>query len=155
MKGSQKIIDVLNTLLAGELTAMDQYFIHSRMYEDFGLSKLEERIAHEMQDETDHADQMIKRILFLEGLPNLTVREPINIGHTVPEMLQKDLDLEYSVVKALKSAIALCEQEQDYETRVILVKQLEDTELDHTYWLEQQLGLIDKMGLPNYLQAMM
>ena len=155
MKGSQKIIDVLNTLLAGELTAMDQYFIHSRMYEDFGLSKLEERIAHEMQDETDHADQMIKRILFLEGLPNLTVREPINIGHTVPEMLQKDLDLEYSVVKALKSAIALCEQEQDYETRVILVKQLEDTELDHTYWLEQQLGLIDKMGLENYLQAMM
>ncbi|OUR89426.1 bacterioferritin [Methylophaga sp. 42_8_T64] len=155
MKGSQKIIDVLNTLLAGELTAMDQYFIHSRMYEDFGLSKLEERIAHEMQDETDHADQMIKRILFLEGLPNLTVREPINIGHTVPEMLQKDLDLEYSVVKALKSAIALCEQEQDYETRVILVKQLEDTELDHTYWLEQQLGLIDKVGLENYLQAMM
>ena len=155
MKGSQKIIDVLNTLLAGELTAMDQYFIHSRMYEDFGLSKLEERIAHEMQDETDHADQMIKRILFLEGLPNLTVREPINIGHTVPEMLQKDLDLEYSVVKALKSAIALCEQEQDYETRVMLVKQLEDTELDHTYWLEQQLGLIDKMGLENYVQAMM
>jgi len=155
MKGSQKVIDVLNTLLAGELTAMDQYFIHSRMYEDFGLSKLEERIAHEMQDETDHADQMIKRILFLEGLPNLTVREPINIGHTVPEMLQKDLDLEYSVVKALKSAIALCEQEQDYETRVILVKQLEDTELDHTYWLEQQLGLIDKMGLENYVQAMM
>jgi len=155
MKGSQKVIDVLNTLLAGELTAMDQYFIHSRMYEDFGLSKLEERIAHEMQDETDHADQMIKRILFLEGLPNLTVREPINIGRTVPEMLQKDLDLEYSVVKALKAAIALCEQEQDYETRVMLVKQLEDTELDHTYWLEQQLGLIDKMGLENYTQAMM
>jgi len=155
MKGNPKVIDILNSLLASELSAMDQYFIHSRMYEDWGLTKLYERIGHEMEDETGHADALIKRILFLEGLPNLTVREPIQIGRTVPEMLQKDLDLEYSVVKALKAAIAICEQEQDYETRVILVKQLEDTELDHTYWLEQQLGLIDKMGLENYLQAMM
>lgn len=155
MKGSQKIIDVLNSLLAGELTAMDQYFIHSRMYEDWGLGKLHERIAHEMEDETGHADQMIKRMLFLEGTPNLSKREPLNVGSTVPEMLQKDLELEYSVVKALKSAIALCETEQDYETRAMLVQQLEDTELDHTYWLEKQLGLIDKMGLQNYLQAMM
>jgi len=155
MKGSNKVIDVLNDLLAGELTAMDQYFVHSRMYDDWGLSKLFERIGHEMEDETGHADAMIKRILFLEGKPNLTKRDPLNIGSTVPEMLQSDLDLEYSVVKNLKAAIALCETEQDYETRAMLVKQLEDTEEDHAYWLEKQLGLIDKIGLQNYLQSVM
>lgn len=155
MKGKQSIIDVLNSLLAGELSAMDQYFIHSRMYDDWGLSKLFERIGHEMEDETGHADQMIKRILFLEGTPNMVKREALNIGATVSEMLKSDLDLEYSVVKNLKAAIALCEIEQDYETRAMLVRQLEDTEEDHAYWLEQQLGLIDKIGLENYLQAMM
>jgi len=155
MKGKQSIIDVLNSLLAGELSAMDQYFIHSRMYDDWGLSKLYERIGHEMEDETGHADQMIKRILFLEGMPNMVQREALNIGTTVPEMLKSDLNLEYSVVKNLKAAIALCENEQDYETRAMLVRQLEDTEEDHAYWLEQQLGLIDKIGLENYLQAMM
>lgn len=154
MKGSQKVIDLLNTLLAGELTAMDQYFIHSRMYEDWGLTRLANRIAHEMQDETDHADQMIKRILFLEGSPDLTHREPLHVGRTVPEMLQNDLNLEYAVIKALREGIALCEAEGDYETRKMLVQQLEDTELDHTHWLEQQLGLIEKMGLANYQQAM-
>jgi len=155
MKGSNKVIDVLNELLAGELTAMDQYFVHSRMYEDWGLSKLYERIGHEMEDETGHADAMIKRILFLEGTPNLSKRDPLKLGSTVPEMLQSDLDLEYSVVKNLKAAIALCETERDFETRAMLVKQLEDTEEDHAYWLEKQLGLIDKIGLQNYLQAMM
>jgi len=155
MKGKQSIIDVLNSLLAGELSAMDQYFIHSRMYDDWGLSKLYERIGHEMEDETGHADQMIKRMLFLEGTPNMVKREALNIGTSVPEMLKSDLDLEYSVVKNLKAAIALCEIEQDYETRAMLVRQLEDTEEDHAYWLEQQLGLIDKIGLENYLQAMM
>ncbi len=154
MKGSQKVIDLLNNLLAGELTAMDQYFIHSRMYEDWGLTRLYNRIAHEMQDETDHADQMIKRILFLEGMPNLAHREPLNVGHSVIEMLQNDLDLEYAVVDNLRNGIALCEEEGDYDTRQMLLKQLEDTELDHTHWLEQQLGLIKKMGLENYLQAM-
>ena len=154
MKGSPKVIDLLNTLLAGELTAIDQYFIHSRMYEDWGLKRLYDRIAHEMQDETDHADQMIKRLLFLEGTPDLTTREPLHVGRTVPEMLQNDLDLEYAVVKNLREGIALCEAENDFETRKMLLQQLEDTELDHTHWLEQQLGLIDRMGLPNYLQAM-
>jgi len=155
MKGKQSIIDVLNSLLAGELSAMDQYFIHSRMYDDWGLSKLYDRIGHEMEDETGHADQMIKRILFLEGTPNMVKRDALNIGSTVPEMLKSDLDLEYSVVKNLKAAIALCETERDYETRAMLVRQLEDTEEDHAYWLEKQLGLIDKIGLENYLQAMM
>jgi bacterioferritin len=154
MKGSQKVIDLLNNLLAGELTAMDQYFIHSRMYEDWGLTRLYNRIAHEMQDETDHADQMIKRILFLEGTPNLVNREPIHVGRTVEEMLKNDLKLEYQVVDNLRAGIALCESEGDYDTRKMLLQQLEDTELDHTYWLEQQLGLIEKMGLANYQQAM-
>jgi bacterioferritin len=124
------------------------------MYEDFGLTRLYNRIAHEMQDETDHADQMIKRILFLEGTPNLVTRDPIHVGRDVPEMLQNDLNLEYQVVKNLRDGIALCEAEGDFETRQMLLKQLEDTELDHTYWLEQQLGLIERMGLANYQQAM-
>lgn len=155
MKGSQKVIDVLNDLLAGELTAVDQYFIHSRMFEDMGLNKLYERLDHEREEETDHADQMIKRILFLEGKPNLAKREPLNVGSTVPEMLQNDLDVEYTVIKNLKAAIALCEQELDFETRAMLVKQLEDSEEDHAYWLEKQLGLIDKIGLQNYIQSQM
>lgn len=155
MKGSPKVIAVLNELLAGELTAIDQYFIHSRMYEDWGLNKLYERLDHEREEETEHADQMIRRILFLEGVPNMATREPLNIGSDTPEMLKNDLELEYSVIKNLKAAIALCETEQDYETREILVKQLEDSEEDHAYWLEKQLGLIDKIGLPNYLQSQM
>jgi len=155
MKGEKKVIDILNVLLASELSAMDQYFIHSRMYDDWGLTKLYERIGHEMEDETGHADSLIRRILFLEGVPCLTTREPIKVGTTVPEMLKNDLDLEYAVVKALKSAIAECEDMKDFETRAMLVQMLEDTEEDHAYWLEKQLGLIDKIGLQNYLQSQM
>lgn len=155
MKGSDQVIAELNHLLAGELTAIDQYFVHSRIYEDMGLDKLYERLDHEREEETDHADQMIKRILFLEGHPDLATREPLNVGKTVSEMLQNDLNVEYSVIKNLKAAIALCESEQDYETRAMLVKQLEDSEEDHAYWLEKQLGLIDKIGLQNYLQSQM
>ena len=155
MKGKKTVIDTLNLLLAGELSAIDQYFIHSRMYHDWGLNKLYEKISHEMQDETGHADRLIRRILFLEGTPNMLKRDPLHIGADVPSMLKNDLDLEYAVVKALKSSIALCEQEQDYETRSMLVDLLEDTEQDHAYWLEKQLGLIDKIGLQNYLQSMM
>ncbi len=153
MKGNSKVIKTLNSLLAGELAAIDQYFIHSRMYEDWGLKKLYERIDHEREEETGHADQMIRRLLFLQGVPEMSKREPLHIGKDVPEMLRNDLDLEYRVIKNLKAAIALCEQEQDYETRAMLVKQLEDSELDHAYWLEQQLGLIERIGLPNYLQS--
>lgn len=155
MKGNDKIIAVLNDLLQGEMTAVDQYFIHSRMYEDWGLNELYERIAHETEEEMQHADAIMKRMLFLEGTPDLSKREPLNIGKTVPEMLQSDLDLEYKVVGDLKAAIALCEQEQDYITREMLEKLLDDTEEDHAYWLEKQLGLIDKVGLQNYQQSMM
>ncbi|MDV6344923.1 bacterioferritin [Nitrosomonas sp. Is37] len=155
MKGNAKIIDILNKLLAGELTSMDQYFTHSRMYEDWGFHKLYERIDHEMDDEKQHADSLIRRILFLEGVPAVGNRSPLKIGKDVPEMLENDLELERSVVVALRNAIAVCEQEQDYQTREILEAMLADTEEDHAHWLEKQLGLIKKVGLQNYLQTQM
>lgn len=153
MKGNQRVIDAFNGLLASELAAMDQYFIHSRMYEDWGFTKLFERLAHEFEDEKAHATALIERILFLEGTPDLASRGPINVGKDVPGMLKSDLDLEYAVGAALKDAINTCERERDYQSREILEQLLEDTEMDHAYWLEQQLGLIDRIGLENYLQA--
>jgi bacterioferritin len=155
MKGNEKVINKLNELLSGELTSIDQYFIHSRMYEDWGLTKLYERLNHEMAEEMQHADLLIKRILFLEGTPDVSTRKKLNLGKDVPEMLSKDLELEYGVDEALKNVIALCETEQDYLTREILQGLLKDTEEDHAYWLEQQLGLIEKIGLENYLQSQM
>ncbi len=155
MQGKQVIIDRLNVLLTGELSAADQYLIHAHMYEDWGLAKLHERISHEHQDELNHAKALISRILFLEGTPDVASREAINVGKDVPAMLKSDLAVEISVVAALKDAMKLCEGEQDYVTRDILLKMLDDTEIDHTYWLEKQLGLIDKIGLQNYLQSQM
>lgn len=155
MKGQPEVIAALNRLLSGELSAMDQYFIHSEMYQDWGLNKLHERIAHEFDDEKGHAKALIERILFLEGTPDLTTRDPIHVGKDVPEMLKNDLQLEYEVVNALRDAIRLCEQKQDYQTREILEQLLDDTEDDHAYWLEKQLRLIDLIGLPNYLQSQM
>ncbi|WP_114417518.1 bacterioferritin [Marinospirillum perlucidum] len=153
MKGNKKVIQALNELLGGELTAMDQYFIHSEMYADWGLSKLHERIAHEFDDEKQHAKALIERILFLEGTPDMVTRPPINVGKDVKEMLTNDLKLEYQVVADLKKAIALCEKEQDYQTREILRQMLDDTEMDHAYWLEIQLGLIERIGMKNYQQS--
>lgn len=155
MKGDQSVIDHLNALLAGELTAVDQYFTHSRMYDNWGLPKLHERIAHEMTEEIDHASRLIARMLFLEGTPDLSKRDPLRIGKDVPEMLKNDLALELQVVTHLKAVIAHCEQVKDYQTREILEAMLADTEEDHTWWLEKQLGLIDKVGLQNYLQSQM
>lgn len=155
MKGNAQVIEKLNDLLAGELSAMDQYFIHSRMYDDWGLKKLFERIDHEFEDEKQHASQLIERILFLGGTPNMVARVPLNIGNDVPSMLKSDLALEYKVIDDLRDVMALCEQVQDYQTREMLQVLLADTENDHTYWLEQQLGLIEKIGLPNYLQSQM
>lgn len=153
MQGKKSVIQELNRLLTGELTAADQYFIHSRMYENWGFDRLYERAEHERVEELEHAAMLIRRILFLEGIPDVASRQPLKIGATVPDMLKADLDYEYGVVAALKKAIPLCESEEDFETRRILVKLLEDTEEDHTYWLEQQLGLIDRIGLQNYLQS--
>ena len=155
MKGNQRVIDALNGLLAMELAAMDQYFIHSRMYDDWGLHKLFERIDHEFDDEKGHAAALIERMLFLEGIPNMTKRDGFKVGTDVPSMLESDLRVEYEVAQRLKDAIKLCEEEQDYVSREILEKLLEDTEDDHAYWLEKQLGLIKKIGLQNYLQSQM
>ncbi|MDO4441219.1 MAG: bacterioferritin [Moraxella sp.] len=152
MKSSQKVIDYLNFLLAGELGARDQYFIHSQMYAEWELGKLHDRIYHEMEDETLHARLIINRIIMLGGTPNMQVGE-INIGADVPAMLKSDLDLEYAVQEHLKEGIAICEAERDYVTRDMLVAQLKDTEEDHAHWLEKQLRLIELMGLQNYLQS--
>ncbi|MCH1929186.1 bacterioferritin [Shewanella sp. A25] len=155
MKGDKDVIDALNQLLTGELSAMDQYFVHAHMYEDWGLNELYERIAHESDDEKQHAAKLVQRILFLEGTPNVAARESLNIGSNVEEMLRNDLNYEYKVADALRKVIALCEQKKDYQTREILEVLLDDTESDHMYWLEKQLGLIAKIGLPNYLQSKM
>ncbi|ABO24738.1 bacterioferritin [Shewanella loihica] len=155
MKGNQEVIDTLNKLLTGELSAMDQYFVHGLMYEDWGLNELHERISHESDDEREHAKKLVQRILFLEGTPDVASREALNIGKDPQEMLQNDLNYEYQVAANLREAIALCEEKQDYVSRELLEVLLEETESDHMYWLEKQLGLIDKIGLQNYLQSKM
>lgn len=155
MKGNKKVIAQLQGLLNSELAARDQYFIHSRMYRDWGLHKLYERLDHEMQEETEHADALIERMLFLEARPDLSKPDKLRVGSDVPEMLRNDLEVEYEVTAALKKAIRMCESEQDYDTRMILTRLLDDTEMDHAYWLERQLGLIKKTGLKNYLQSQM
>jgi len=155
MKGDKKIIEILNDLLAGELAAVDQYLIHGEMYADFGFPHLAEKSLHESEHERQHARAMIQRLLFLQGKPNMAKRSALDVGTTVPEMLKSDLAVEYHVVGELKKAIAACEKAQDYVTRDMLVVQLEDTEMDHAYWLEQQIRLIDLVGLHNYQQSQM
>ena len=152
MQGNQAVIDYMNELLAGELAARDQYFIHSRMYAEWGFNKLFERLNHEMTEETEHAEQFIRRILMLEGTPTM-VPTGLNIGSDLVSMLKADLNTELEVRDALKKGIRLCEEKQDYVTRDIMVKQLSDTEEDHAHWLEQQLRLIEMMGLENYKQS--
>ena len=153
MKGDKKTIDILNDLLAGELAAIDQYLIHGEMYADMGFQRLAEHSFHESDHERVHARALIQRILFLEGLPNMLKREPLKIGRDVVEMLKADLDVEYRVVGNLKKAIAACEKAQDYVSRDMLTVQLEDTEMDHAYFLEKQLRLVEQVGLQNYKQS--
>jgi bacterioferritin len=125
------------------------------MYQDWGLNKLHARIGHEMEEETQHADMLVNRMLFLEARPDFSQQDPVRIGASVSEMLQNDLAVEYEVTSQLKRAIAVCEEVRDYESREILEKLLADTEMDHAWWLEQQLGLIKRIGLQNYLQPQM
>jgi bacterioferritin len=153
MIGNKKVVGILNGLLTHELSAADQYFIHSRMYQDWGLNELYERLKHEQEEELDHASRLIERILFLEGTPNVAARDPLKIGTDVPSMLKNDLAYEMTVGAELRKAIVVCEAEHDYISRQILIDLLKDTEEDHTYWLEKQLGLIEKMGLGNYIQS--
>lgn len=153
MKSDIKIIEILNDLLTGELTAVDQYLIHGEMYSDMGFKRLAEKALHESAHEHQHALAIIQRILFLEGTPNLAKRNAMTLGQTVPQMLQADLNYEYHTAELLKKAIAACETAQDYVTRDMLAIQLEDTEMDHAYYLEKQIQLIELVGLQNYQQS--
>ncbi|SDS60914.1 bacterioferritin [Halopseudomonas xinjiangensis] len=154
MKGDRTVIQHLNTILGNELVAINQYFLHARMLQDWGLDKLGDHEYHESIDEMKHADLLTKRILFLEGLPNLQDLGKLLIGENTREILECDLKLEMKGIPDLKVAIAYCESVGDYGSRELLEKILESEE-EHVDWLETQLSLIDKIGLENYQQSQM
>lgn len=154
MKGDNKVIEFLNKALKNELSAINQYFLHARMYKNWGLEKLNEIEYHESIDEMKHADMLIERILFLEGLPNLQDIGKIFIGENPKEMLECDLKMEHLAVPDLKEAIAYCEEVSDYISRELFEDILENEE-EHIDWLETQFERIERVGLENYLQSMM
>ncbi len=154
MKGEKSVIKLLNVQLTNELSAINQYFLHSRMYRNWGLEKLAKKEYEESIGEMKHADRLIERILMLDGLPNVQLLHKLKIGENTPEMLQCDLDLELAAQKTVKEGIVACEQASDFVSREILTDILEDTE-EHIDFLETQLALIEKVTLPNYLQSQM
>ncbi len=154
MKGDAKVIEYLNRALTNELTAINQYFLHARMFENWGLEKLNEKEYHESIDEMKHADALIKRILFLEGLPNLQDLGKVLIGENTREVMECDLKLEMDAVPPLRDAIAHCEQVSDYVSRELFEAILASEE-EHIDWLETQLDLMDRIGMENYQQSMM
>ena len=151
MKGDARIIAILNRVLTNELTAINQYFLHSRMYRNWGIHELAEHEYKESIEEMQHADSLIDRILFLEGLPNLQDIGKLMIGEDVREMLECDLKLEHAAIPDLREGIDLCERENDYVSRQLLDSILKNEE-EHVDWLEAQFDLIERMGIENYVQ---
>jgi len=154
MKGDAKIIEILNQALKAELTAINQYFLHSRMYEDWGLNKLAEMEYEESIDEMKHADRIIKRILFLEGLPNLQDLDHLLIGEHPVECLKNDLKLEYEALDMYKAAVKACESAGDFASRDLFSDLVRDEE-GHADFLETQLELVERIGEQRYLQSQM
>ena len=152
MKGDSKVIALLNKALSNELIAINQYFLHAKMYKDWGMTNLAEYEYHESIDEMKHADMLVDRILFLEGLPNLQDLGALRIGEDTKEMLECDLALEHDAVPDLREGIQYCEEVKDFVSRDLFNTILESEE-EHIDWLETQLGLIDKMGIENYIKA--
>ena len=154
MKGDPNVIKLLNDQLTNELTAINQYFLHSRMYRHWGFEKLGKKEYEESIGEMKHADKLIERVLMLDGLPNLQALHKLMIGETVSEILNCDLQLELVSQKTLKEGISVCEQTRDYVSRELFEMILDDTE-EHIDWLETQIELIEQVGLQNYLQSQM
>jgi bacterioferritin len=152
MKGKKNIIDALNDVLAGELTAINQYFLHARMLQNWGLEKIGHLEYKASIDEMKHADEVIKRVLFLEGIPNVQKLNRIKIGQDIKEVLESDLAVEMEALPKLKDYISLCEKEKDYTTRDLFLDILKSEE-HHVDWLETQLHLIKEVGIQNYKQS--
>jgi bacterioferritin len=151
MKGDAQVIDFLNKALLNELTAVNQYWLHYRMLDNWGVHKLAEYERHESIDEMKHADMLAERILFLEGLPNFQALGKLKIGESVEEILKADLALEHEAIPLLRDAIAHCEAARDYISRELFEKILENEE-EHVDFLEKQFEMIERMGLQNYVQ---